>query len=201
MTQRQCEIEVLLQLIAGTDSTSNAIRNTMLSLVSTPRAYRRLQQEIEEGIAAGNISSPITFAQGKAMPYLQVRSVKKPDTNTFSLKLKLTTASRPSSTRVCACFLPHSAIFPRSSPRQVIPWLDNSCQAVPTSPSTSPLSCKMSRPLASTLRCSSPSALSRHHLRSVATWSEWLSTTSATVGTCAPATSLLKWSSARSLSR
>ncbi|KAJ0120538.1 hypothetical protein J7T55_015267 [Diaporthe amygdali] len=71
MTQRQCEIEVLLQLIAGTDSTSNAIRNTMLSLVSTPRAYRRLQQEIEEGIAAGNISSPITFAQGKAMPYLQ----------------------------------------------------------------------------------------------------------------------------------
>lgn len=71
MTKRQCEIEVLLQLIAGTDSTSNAIRNTLLSLVSTPRAYQRLQKEIDDGIAAGTISSPITFAEGKKLPYLQ----------------------------------------------------------------------------------------------------------------------------------
>ncbi|KAK8050740.1 cytochrome P450 monooxygenase [Apiospora phragmitis] len=71
MTKRQCEIEVLLQLIAGTDSTSNAIRNTLLCLVSTPRAYQRLQKEIDDGIAGGTISSPITFAEGKKLPYLQ----------------------------------------------------------------------------------------------------------------------------------
>jgi cytochrome P450 len=71
MSRRQCEIEVLLQLIAGTDATSNAIQSTMLALVSNPKAYRRLQQEIDDGIAAGNISSPITSAQGRALPYLQ----------------------------------------------------------------------------------------------------------------------------------
>jgi cytochrome P450 len=43
----------------------------MLLLATTPRAYRHLQQEIDEAIAKGIMSSPITNAQAKALPYLQ----------------------------------------------------------------------------------------------------------------------------------
>jgi cytochrome P450 len=40
-------------------------------LASTPRVYCRLQQEIDDSIASGQISSPITAAEGKRLPYLQ----------------------------------------------------------------------------------------------------------------------------------
>lgn len=43
----------------------------MLFLTTTPHAYRRLQEEIDQGIAEGRISSPITNAEAKALPYLQ----------------------------------------------------------------------------------------------------------------------------------
>lgn len=71
MTQPQVEQEALLQIIAGSDSTAISIRCTMLFLTTTPHAYRRLQEEIDQGIAEGKISSPITNAEAKALPYLQ----------------------------------------------------------------------------------------------------------------------------------
>ncbi|KAI0449061.1 cytochrome P450 [Xylaria acuta] len=71
LTQSQVEQEALLQIIAGSDSTAISIRCTMLFLTTTPHAYRRLQEEIDQGIAEGRISSPITNAEAKALPYLQ----------------------------------------------------------------------------------------------------------------------------------
>ncbi|KAK7715154.1 hypothetical protein SLS64_003851 [Diaporthe eres] len=71
LTQPQVEQEALLQIIAGSDSTAISIRCTMLFLTTTPHAYRRLQEEIDQGIAEGRISSPITNAEAKALPYLQ----------------------------------------------------------------------------------------------------------------------------------
>ncbi|KAK4157412.1 Pisatin demethylase [Chaetomidium leptoderma] len=71
LTQRECETEALLQIIAGSDTTATTIRTTMLYLMSTPRAYRGLQAEIDEGIKAGKISSPILNAEAAEMPYLQ----------------------------------------------------------------------------------------------------------------------------------
>ena len=44
----------------------------MLYLMTTPRAYRALQAEIDEGIRAGRVSSPIKNAEAQEMPYLQV---------------------------------------------------------------------------------------------------------------------------------
>lgn len=44
----------------------------MLYLMSTPRAYRALQAEIDAGIKAGRVSSPVTSAEAQEMPYLQV---------------------------------------------------------------------------------------------------------------------------------
>ncbi|KAH9896258.1 cytochrome P450 [Xylariomycetidae sp. FL2044] len=71
LSREQCEAESLLQIIAGSDSTAIVIRCTMLFLSTTPHAYRRLQEEIDCGIAEGKISSPITNAEAKQLPYLQ----------------------------------------------------------------------------------------------------------------------------------
>lgn len=43
----------------------------LLHVAATPHVYRRLQQEIDEGIARGAVSQPVTAAEGKALPYLQ----------------------------------------------------------------------------------------------------------------------------------
>lgn len=50
----------------------------MLYLMSTPLAYRTLQAEIDEGIKAGRISSPITNAEANELPYLQVIKLSPP---------------------------------------------------------------------------------------------------------------------------
>lgn len=44
---------------------------TLLLLINNPPVLRRLVAEIDAGIAAGKISSPITNAEALAMPYLQ----------------------------------------------------------------------------------------------------------------------------------
>ncbi|KAI4865389.1 cytochrome P450 [Hypoxylon rubiginosum] len=71
LTRRQCEAEALLQILAGSDSTGNAIRSMMLAVVSSPQTYRKLQEELDEADAKGTISSPITLAEAKKLPYLQ----------------------------------------------------------------------------------------------------------------------------------
>lgn len=71
MSQKQCEAEILTALVAGSDTTANSIRMGLLLLATTPRVYRRLQKEIDEAIANGNISSPVTVAEAKTLPYLQ----------------------------------------------------------------------------------------------------------------------------------
>lgn len=43
----------------------------MMHISTSPLVYRRLQNEIDEGIKAGQISSPITDAQARGLPYLQ----------------------------------------------------------------------------------------------------------------------------------
>ncbi|KAI1081406.1 cytochrome P450 [Whalleya microplaca] len=71
LSQKQVESEALLQIIAGSDSTAISIRCTMLFLTTTPHAYRRLQEEIDQAIGEGKVSSPITYAEAKTLPYLQ----------------------------------------------------------------------------------------------------------------------------------
>lgn len=74
VSQRQCETEVLFQIIAGSDTTATAIRATMLYLITTPHAYNRLQKEIDDTIVTGRVSSPIKAEEGREMKYLQVSS-------------------------------------------------------------------------------------------------------------------------------
>ncbi|KAK0613274.1 cytochrome P450 [Immersiella caudata] len=71
ITRHQAEAEATLQIIAGTDMTSNIIRSTMLFIATSPRIYARLQSEIESVVSSGAASTPITYAQTKTLPYLQ----------------------------------------------------------------------------------------------------------------------------------
>ncbi|KAI3545263.1 cytochrome P450 [Colletotrichum abscissum] len=71
VSQSECETEVLFQIIAGSDTTATAIRTTFLHLITSPRAYHTLKTEISTAITQGRISSPITYEEGKTLPYLQ----------------------------------------------------------------------------------------------------------------------------------
>ncbi|KDN64247.1 putative cytochrome P450 [Colletotrichum sublineola] len=62
---------VYIHMIAGTNSAAQAMRMTLLCLINNPVAYRRLQQEIDDAIAAGAVSAPITNAEALKLPYLQ----------------------------------------------------------------------------------------------------------------------------------
>jgi cytochrome P450 len=65
LPRKQCEAEILAHLVAGSDTTANFVRMTLLLLATTPRIYNRLRQEINDGIVSGKISTPITGAEGK----------------------------------------------------------------------------------------------------------------------------------------
>ncbi|KAJ2998564.1 hypothetical protein NUW58_g281 [Xylaria curta] len=71
MTRRECELELAVQVPAGSETSTTAIRGIMLHLLSSPQVYRRLQDEITAGIQEGRISSPITNEEAKQLPYLQ----------------------------------------------------------------------------------------------------------------------------------
>lgn len=71
LTQEEASRESLLNVVAGSDTSATTIRLMMLSLLSNPIAYRKLQDEIDEGVKAGRISSPITDLEARQLPYLQ----------------------------------------------------------------------------------------------------------------------------------
>ncbi|KAI9736624.1 MAG: hypothetical protein M1834_000828 [Cirrosporium novae-zelandiae] len=74
LTQPEAESEVLLQIVAGSDTTSTAIRSTFLHLLSSPPTLSRLISEIGTALASTekNISRPIiTSSEARTLPYLQ----------------------------------------------------------------------------------------------------------------------------------
>ncbi|KAK6223832.1 cytochrome P450 [Colletotrichum tabaci] len=71
LTQAQCEAETFVQIAAGSDTTGSLLSTTMLYIITTPRVYQRLKEEIRAAVAAGSVSYPIALEQAKKLPYLQ----------------------------------------------------------------------------------------------------------------------------------
>ncbi|KAF2467480.1 cytochrome P450 [Lindgomyces ingoldianus] len=71
LSQEEASGEALLQVVAGSDTSASTIRAVMLNILTNPAVYRRLQTEIDSGIATGNISLPIKDAESRQLPYLQ----------------------------------------------------------------------------------------------------------------------------------
>jgi cytochrome P450 len=71
LSKEDAQGESVVQIIAGSDTSATAIRSTMLFIMTNPQVYARFQAEIDERVAAGLISSPITNDEAKDFPYLQ----------------------------------------------------------------------------------------------------------------------------------
>ncbi len=71
LSQEEASRESLLNVVAGSDTTATTIRIMLLSLLSNPTAYAKLQREIDDSIAAGTISSPVTNTEARQLSYLQ----------------------------------------------------------------------------------------------------------------------------------
>lgn len=66
--------ETLLQVIAGSDTTSTAVRSILLYLLTHPRVYAKLQAEVNAAVAAGKappVPGIISDVEAKSLPYLQ----------------------------------------------------------------------------------------------------------------------------------
>ena len=74
LTQAQCEAECVTQVIAGSDTTGTTIRTALLFVITTPRVYSSFMKEMRSAVNSGLVSpsDPITYEQGKKLPYLQV---------------------------------------------------------------------------------------------------------------------------------
>ncbi|RSL68941.1 hypothetical protein CEP54_002545 [Fusarium duplospermum] len=68
LTQKEAESEILLQIIAGSDTTATAIRSTMLHIITIPRVYNKLRTEISNTTYSEPI---IPDSIGRDLPYLQ----------------------------------------------------------------------------------------------------------------------------------
>lgn len=72
LTQEQAEVESHLQIMAGAESTSSALRTTFMLLLGSPAAYAKLNAEIKSAIEAGKVSYPVvTATETQQLPYLQ----------------------------------------------------------------------------------------------------------------------------------
>jgi cytochrome P450 len=69
----ELKMEVYEQILAGSDTTAGGIRGIILCLLSNPRVYRKLQQEIDAAVRDKGIPSDgiITDSQAKQLEYLQ----------------------------------------------------------------------------------------------------------------------------------
>ncbi|TLD15741.1 uncharacterized protein PgNI_00132 [Pyricularia grisea] len=66
--------EVLEQVIAGSDTTSAAIRGIMLLLLTSPRVFAKLREEVDDAVRQGKAPPApdvISKTQADALPYLQ----------------------------------------------------------------------------------------------------------------------------------
>ncbi|GAA5959277.1 hypothetical protein JCM3765_005130 [Sporobolomyces pararoseus] len=70
MGKDELTMEALTQLIAGSDTTSNSSCAILFQIVSTPHAYKKLQQELDEAFAGKGISGVLDYDDVKALPYL-----------------------------------------------------------------------------------------------------------------------------------
>ncbi|OHE95151.1 cytochrome P450 [Colletotrichum orchidophilum] len=68
LTQAEAESEILMQLLAGSDTTATAIRATILHIITNPQVTASLRAEID----AAKLSWPVVSdAEAREMPYLQ----------------------------------------------------------------------------------------------------------------------------------
>jgi cytochrome P450 len=57
--------------LAGSDTTATGLRATFLYLLTSPKSLHKLLHELRTAVQTGRISSPVTDAEARSLPYLQ----------------------------------------------------------------------------------------------------------------------------------
>lgn len=57
--------------IAGSDTTVGALRSIIAHIITSPALCRRVQEEIDNAVADGRVSAPVTDAEARKLPLLQ----------------------------------------------------------------------------------------------------------------------------------
>lgn len=70
-TEEECQSEGLFLLLAGSESTANAMRSVLVHTITSPAVYNRLGAEIHAAVQSHKVSYPITLEQAQKLPYLQ----------------------------------------------------------------------------------------------------------------------------------
>ncbi|KAK4171812.1 putative cytochrome P450 E-class, group I [Triangularia setosa] len=71
LTPRECELDLVLGVIASADTVAVPMRTIFLYLITSPLVYAKLKAEITAAIKAGTISEPITNQEALKLPYMQ----------------------------------------------------------------------------------------------------------------------------------
>ncbi|KAL4937360.1 hypothetical protein BDV06DRAFT_74904 [Aspergillus oleicola] len=75
LTGDELRSEALEQIIAGSDTTAGAIRGTLLHLMTNPRVYLKLRDEVDNAVASGLAPATgqglISTTDARQLPYLQ----------------------------------------------------------------------------------------------------------------------------------
>ncbi|KAH8201851.1 hypothetical protein TruAng_004025 [Truncatella angustata] len=71
VTPAEAEVDLALLMPAGTETSISTIRGVFMYLMTCPRIYSKLKEEIAKGIEEGRISSPISSEEARNLPYLQ----------------------------------------------------------------------------------------------------------------------------------
>ncbi|EME82347.1 uncharacterized protein MYCFIDRAFT_59503 [Pseudocercospora fijiensis CIRAD86] len=71
LPQLQCEAESFLQIIAGSDSTTTALRSCIFLLAGSPRVYCKLRHEVDAASSQAPTGSVIKYAAAQKLPYLK----------------------------------------------------------------------------------------------------------------------------------
>lgn len=79
LARDECYRQCIAFLFAGGDTTAASLRGILMFIMATPRVYQSLKQSIQQAVARGDISSPITVPQAKKLPFLSVRGIHSPN--------------------------------------------------------------------------------------------------------------------------
>lgn len=71
MSPEQINSELVIALVAGSDTTSTSIQSTLLSIITHSQVYSTLGAEIRAAVIKGQVSNPIQDCEAKQLVYLQ----------------------------------------------------------------------------------------------------------------------------------
>jgi len=71
MSKDQIDSELVIALVAGSDTTSTSVQSTLLCIATNPQVYTTLRAEIRGAVARGQASNPVKDSEAKQLVYLQ----------------------------------------------------------------------------------------------------------------------------------